>query len=180
MLGGRSRGQGPPPTAGEKPSENQSSDLRKGGRVGVQGKTLSQASQPPGEGAILSGGDQHGSLGSAAATSASPAQGAVPKQEEEAAPCRTAQSAASLPGTPSPACRPHQTYGSGAPTTSIPQGESTAGLSGHLHPWTTPSFVRLGMAAPTLTQTTGELTGPNPEGRFSLRMKWTKNLSWQQ
>lgn len=59
-----------------------------------------------------------------AATSASPAPGAVGRREWGAAACSPAPSAASPRGTRSPACRPPPTCGSGAPTTSAPPGES--------------------------------------------------------
>lgn len=132
-----------------------------------------EAGQPPGEQAGPSGGDRHGLLCSAAATGVSPARGAVRKREWGAAPSRAAPSAASLTGTRSPACRPRPTCASGAPTTSIPRGEST-------RPSATPSpdqafLVQFGIPGLQRAQTTSELESVR---QVLLKIKRSRKLSW--
>lgn len=95
------------------------------------------------------------------------------KQEGEAAPSRTAPSAASLTGTRSPACRPPQTCVYGVPTTFIPRGESTR-PSGHF-------LCKIGHLWPQLSQIMGDLElGPELVRSFLLKMKQNLKLSWQQ
>lgn len=142
-------------------AENQGNDLRAGGRepwarFPSTGTGAPRPVSPLGIGRSHPwGGDRRGLLRSAAATGASPARGAARKPEWGAAPSRAAPSAASRTGTRSPACRPRPTCASGAPTTSIPRGESTR-LSA------TPSLdqaflVQFGVTGPQRAQTMSEL-----------------------
>lgn len=97
----------------EKGAQNRSTHWREQGREGGR-KAWASSAEPQAyplwdKGAVGSGHEQHSFLVSAAATSASQAQGAVLKRGAGAAPCRTALSVACRTGTPNPACHPHQT-----------------------------------------------------------------------